>query len=439
MRQVQDYAGPFDITEGFREKFMELIELCTFSLMNGEDNFFALFMIQMQRAIKFDMPSATGISASISCFTVYFNPAIFLKCSLEEMKALIKHEVYHIMFSHLKRSDSIKKKYSALAVNKAMDITVNQYIRNLPAFMDTLQCVRLSYNADFKDDGTLEEYAEAIQKAIDRLKVKKGKEDISKQDMEWEYDSNHTHDIWDMSYKDLNFEQLGELTRKTANNANRGRLPAEIGTLLSVMNEKPEISWSQYLRKLIGTIPSGYRKTITRKDRRQPDRLDLRGKLSDHAANIVVALDISGSMTDTEIKQAMVEILTIIRNAATDITVIECDSQIRRIYRVRSDKDIRQKLDNRGGTRFSPVFKYLRENGMRNHLLIYFTDGLGEEQLEIVPSNYRTLWVLTGKGEKLSLARPYGEIKRLSNVKAQKCDFDYMKNEMRDILVEWQK
>lgn len=441
LSEVYNYTSPSDMTSSFVEKFMRLVELCTFSLMNGEENFFALFMIQMKRKIKFDMPSATGISASVSYFTVYFNPALFLACSLEEMKALIKHEVYHIMNSHLKRAKSLRKKYSPLAVNTAMDAAVNQYIKNLPHFMDTLQSVRMSYNVDLKAEGTVEEYAKLLQEAIDKLKKRSDNEDSeeSTSDIELFFDAGRAHDVWNLSEDSFNFEQLDELIRKTANNANKGKIPAGLEPLLKAMNEKPEISWSQYLKKLVGTIPSGHRKTITRKDRRQPDRLDLRGKLSDHAANVAIAIDISGSVTNVEIEQAMVEVFSIVKTVASEIIIIECDSEIRRVYRAAGRKDILPKLETRGGTRFSPVFKFLRQQSMRNYLLIYFTDGLGEEDLEATPSNYRTLWVLTGKGEKLSLRRPFGEVKRLSSLRVQDRDINYMKNEMRDMLVEWQK
>ena len=50
---------------------------------------------------------------------------------------------------------------------------------------------------------------------------------------------------------------------------------------------------------------------------------------------------------------------------------------------------------------------------MRNVILIYFTDGVGEKELEIRPINKNTIWVLTGK-EELSLGKPYGSIKRIS-------------------------
>jgi len=445
LKELQNLSNANDMSREFKQKFMRLVELCTFSLMNEEENFFALFMIQMKREIKFNMPSATGVSASISYFTIYFNPAIFLYCSLDEMKALIKHEIYHIMHSHLKRAVSLRNMYSSLAINKAMDVSVNQYIKNLPNFMDTLRSVESSYNVKLKPEGTLEEYTKILQDAIDRLGRDTERETIEKfeldssREIEYMYDAAHTHDVWDMSENSFNFEQLDDLLRKTANNSNRGKIPSGMEHIFKSLSEKPEITWSEYLKKIMGTMPSGYKQTITRKDRRQPDRLDLRGRLSDHLSRVAVAIDISGSMTDMEIEQAMVEIFSIIKDTAGEITVIECDSEVRRVYKAKNKKDIKQKLNTKGGTRFSPVFKFMRENGMRNYLLIYFTDGLGEDELQIVPSNYKTLWVLTGKGEKLSLKIPYGEIKRLSNIKIPERDLNYMKNEMRDMLVEWYK
>ena len=68
----------------------------------------------------------------------------------------------------------------------------------------------------------------------------------------------------------------------------------------------------------------------------------------------------------------------------------------------------------RGGTRFSPVFEYA--NSQRIDLLIYFTDGKGEERLQTAPRGYKTLWVLSGRSEKLSLNEAYGAVKKLNPV-----------------------
>ena len=147
----------------------------------------------------------------------------------------------------------------------------------------------------------------------------------------------------------------------------------------SLKNSKGELPWNLYLKRLMGTVESNKKKTITRRNRRQPNRLDLRGELRGHKAKIVVALDISGSISDEEFKQAIKEVLSIVKNYNHEITIIECDNEIRRVYKVKSVKDIKDRINIRGGTKFTPVFEYA--NNKKINLLVYFTDGKGEDKL----------------------------------------------------------
>ena len=53
------------------------------------------------------------------------------------------------------------------------------------------------------------------------------------------------------------------------------------------------------------------------------------------------------------------------------------------------------------------------------NLLIYFTDGKGEDNLEVIPRGYKILWVISGRGDKLSLRESYGAVKKLSKVEVK--------------------
>lgn len=443
LKEVYSWGEEPTLKDEFINDFNKLIEICTFSLMKGEDNFFALFTIQMKRKIDLNMATAIGTTVSLSHFIIHFNPYILLECDLEEMKALIKHEIYHIMFGHIKRREEMRKKYSDFVVNTALDISINQYIQHLPPWSFTIENVKLSFNADFEYEKNAEYYAEELQKAVEKLKGEKGPEILEDKQNESndKYEKKHkiskAHDVWTHCRDDYNFEEIKELTKKTANNCNRGKLPNSLEKALNGLNEKPEISWAQYLKKIIGTLPMGYKKTITRKDRRQPDRLELRGKLSNHVAKILVAIDISGSVTDEEIKKIMIEIFSIVKNHPCELTLIECDNTIRRVYKVKGPRDIKSKIETRGGTAFSPIFQYIYDKKLRDHLLIYFTDGMGETQLKVKPINYKTLWVLTGKEESLSLINPPGEVKKLSNKKIEKNDVTIAIEDMGEIIKDW--
>ena len=144
--------------------------------------------------------------------------------------------------------------------------------------------------------------------------------------------------------------------------------------------------------------------------------------------------DISGSIDDRTMREFLKEIITLSHAYSESIRVIECDDAVRRDYKIRSYQDIKPLLKRRGGTKFSPVFQLIRELNLRNTLLIYFTDGLGEEKLETRPSHYRTIWVV--KGEKLSLRDPFGEVIYLKNT-VKENEPAYGIQVMRALLHDW--
>lgn len=455
IEEVYKIDETLPVPEEFRKRFFNLVQLLIFSLMKSENNFYALFVIQMKREIKLNIDTAIATKPQGGHFTMYLNPKVLLFCTLNEMQALLKHEVYHILSLHHARAKKLREKFSSLAVNLAMDISVNQFITHLPAWSETLERVRLSYNVDLYDAQTIEQYAEDIQKAINKLtKDKKNGRNISnnleqvlemESDKSVDHDMEKAHDIWYEGQEDYDNEQIKEITRKMLDAVSKNLVPESIQNLINSLNSRPEISWSEVLRRTLGTIPVGKKKTSTRRDRRQPERLDLRGSLTEHIAELIVAIDISGSVSDKEIEKIMSEVFSIVRNYPHKITIVECDNDIRRTYEVKSMKDVKQKLNTRGGTKYSPVFRYIRENAKRNSTLIYFTDGLGEAELECIPVNFKTIWVLTGKEQKLSLRKPYGTVKRLSakanvsNTTNNILAIEYLKDEMRDQRTEWAK
>ena len=72
-------------------------------------------------------------------------------------------------------------------------------------------------------------------------------------------------------------------------------------------------------------------------------------------------------------------------------------------------------MDTTGATAFSPLFSYVKEQNLKDTLVVYFTDGLGEKELKVKPVNYKTIWVLTGKEKEISLEKPYGKVLSLKN------------------------
>lgn len=411
------------IPTDFEVAFFALVDKVNVSLMEDKDNFYGYFLFQMTREIRFDISSPTGVNFRSAAYVIYFNPIIFLTLTLKQMESTIKHEILHIVSMHLQRAKEFKAGYGTLAINMAMDIVVNKYLDHLPPYATTLEWVNLNYSLNLLPFEPFEYYVEKLQTAIDLLEEsKKGVEDDRHTEIETKYNPAKTHDIWDDS-SDIDEKTLADFTEKFISNAQKGRIPDYLSTLLAALkNSKSELPWNLYLKRLMGTMESNKKKTVTRRNRRQPERLDLRGELRSHKANIAVALDISGSISDEEFQQAMKEVFHIVKNYKHEITIIECDDQIRRLYRVKVNKDIKPRIQIRGGTKFTPVFEYANKHKI--DLLVYFTDGKGETELLTEPNGYKTLWVISGQGDTLSLKKSYGTVKKLTNVEVKDTSLD---------------
>mgnify|MGYP004509926229 FL=1 len=414
-----------EITKEFKEDFFKLVDKVILSLMEDKDNFYGYFLFQMGREIRFDITSASGVNFKGAKYVIYFNPILFLQLNMKQMETTIKHEIHHVLSLHLSRAKELKNKYSTLTVNLAMDIVVNQYLDNLPPYSTTLKGVNLKYNLNMEAYNTLEYYAEKIQSELDLMEENdEGEEDDSQMtnSMVESYNPEKMHDMWQES-DEFDEKTLREFAEKVINASQKGTIPSQVESLIAnLKNSQGEIPWNIMLKKLMGTVESNKKKTITRRNRRQPNRLDLRGEIRNHKSEITVAIDISGSISNEEFKQAIKEVLSIVKNYNHEITIIECDKEVKRVYKAKSVRDIKKRLTSGGATKFTPVFEYA--NNTKCNLLIYFTDGKGERKLEVVPRGYRTLWVISGRGDELSLDESYGPVKKLSNVEVKDTELE---------------
>ena len=403
------------IEEDFKRDFFSLVNKVNLSLMEDNENFYGYFLFQMEREIRFDISSATSVNFKGAKYVMYFNPIIFLELNMKQMETTIKHEILHVISQHLIRAKELKGKYSTLALNISMDVVVNQYLDYLPPYSITLEYINNKYDMKLEPYKTFEYYLEKVQTELDLQEENdEGEEVDSNENVIVDFDPERTHDMWEES-DEVDEKTLNEFTEKFADSAQKGKNPNYIDAMIkSLKNRNGELPWNLFLKKLMGTIEANKKKTVTRRNRRQPSRVDLRGELRGHKAEIAVAIDISGSISDEEFKQAIKEVLAIVKSHNQEITIIECDKEIRRAYKVKSPRDVQERIATGGGTKFSPVFEYA--NNKKINLLIYFTDGKGEEKLEVIPRGYKTLWVISGRGDKLSLREPFGVVKKLKKV-----------------------
>nr|WP_207748188.1 VWA-like domain-containing protein [Clostridium butyricum] len=416
----------------YNRRFFDIVEKVILYLLQGQDAFFGQFMLSIKREIRFDIKVPIATIPKRDGFNMYFNPFFFLNCTKREMAALLKHEIYHIMNLHFEREKQLKNRFSKEAVGVALDISINQYIKDLPGYSRKLEAINMEHNLNLAENRSIEEYAEEIYKSI-KSRIKKDKFNESGNE-EFLLEMDKAHEIWDEI--DIDEESINSLTKKTAISAYNKNTPEGLEKIILAYDEKPEISWELVLKNAIPAMKSGYKKTIVRRNRRQPERFDLRGTLPKNEAEVVVAIDISASMKDDEMKKILIEILSITHASKNKVTVIECDNEIRKVYKLRSEKDIQKRCRENGSTLFSPVFKYIRDKNLKNCILVYFTDGVGEKELEIKPFNKKTLWVICGDDE-LSLKESYGEVKRIHREKYEKLEGNIGLQMVNEVIHDW--
>ena len=167
--ESEDKDIEIEVTDDFKRDFFSLIDKVNFNLMEDEENFYGYFLFQMNRDIKFDMSSPSGVNFKGAKYVIYFNPLLFLKLDIKQMETTIKHEILHVISLHLVRAKELKDtgKYSTLAINLAMDVVVNQYLNYLPPYSATLEWVNVNYNLKLEPYQTFEYYLKKIQIELD--------------------------------------------------------------------------------------------------------------------------------------------------------------------------------------------------------------------------------------------------------------------------------
>ena len=115
--------------------------------------------------------------------------------------------------------------------------------------------------------------------------------------------------------------------------------------------------------------------------------------------NVTVVLDVSGSMTDEELREFLSEIDAIKAQMRARIVLHACDVQLAEdgpwLFEPWEELSLPHEFSGGGGTRFTPVFDWLGMQDQAPDLLIYFTDAEGEFPLH--EPLFPVLWLVKGK------------------------------------------
>ncbi len=114
---------------------------------------------------------------------------------------------------------------------------------------------------------------------------------------------------------------------------------------------------------------------------------------------VVVAVDTSGSIRDTEIQEFLSEVSALKGQMRARITLIPCDATIADdapwIFEPWEELNLQTQISGGGGTDFRPVFEWVDAQSIKPEILVYFSDLEGKFP-ELAPT-YPVLWLVKGK------------------------------------------
>ena len=358
-----------------------------------KEPYYGFFLIMLNKVWRKDLPTA-GVSKNGINFQLAINEEFWTGLSEMHQMGLLKHELLHIAFGHLTSFKSFKNHRLA---NIAMDMEINQYI-------DKDWLPKGGIDIDDYEDLDLERKAGCryYYDKLNQFQEEKdkngscGNEDMDKLLDQAANGEGPDHSTWG------EFEDLSEAEQKLIEKQlqkvladakeqtvkKRGNVPGEIeGVIIVEEIVPPKFDWRGYIRRFTGVSTKVFTKKIRRKEnRRYEENPGLKIKMRQH---MLLAIDTSGSVSNTELQEFMGEIHHIYK-AGVDVTIMQCDTSIRCIEAYKGKNEIN--VVGRGGTEFDPVLDYYNANQKKYTSLVYFTDG--ECYTSVVPKG-NVLWVLS--------------------------------------------
>jgi predicted metal-dependent peptidase len=342
----------------------------------------------------------------------YYNTRFIKMLRPKEVEFLFGHEVLHCVYDHFgRRGDRNPQLW-----NIADDFCVNADLKkhHVGEFITSVPCLY-----DHKYDGmSAEEVYDILYEKADKIDIN----DLLNRMIDDHMDGD---DEQDGSGGDGNEEGKGrpklskeerqqikdeikEAMLAAASASDAGNIPAGVKRLIQDLTE-PKMNWRELLRmQLESTIKSDF--TWMRASRKgwHMDAV-MPGMKVDPMIDIAIAIDASGSIDESMLKDFLGEVQGIMDSfPAYRIHVITFDTDAYNPAQYDSDNldDICDyEVAGGGGTDFTCIFKYLKDNEIEPKRLVVFTDGYpfgswGDE-------NYAdTVWILHGT---TSIVPPWGQ------------------------------
>ena len=333
----------------------------------------------------------------------YYNSEFVNSLPLKQLEFLVGHEVLHAVYDHMGRRGNRDPKLWNIADDYCVnwDLVEQRVGDKIPVAL---------YDSKYKGMSAEEVYDDLYENAdkinIDELMKRLLDEHLDGDPTDGDGDGeggdkpgNGRPKLSDAEKKEIR-DEIKEAVLAAAQASGAGNLPGGVKRMIKDLTE-PVMNWRELLQQQIqSTVKSDF--TWARPSRRSwhMDAV-MPGMRPGEQIDVVIGIDTSGSITDTDLKVFLSEIKGIME--AYDeykITVMGWDTEVNNVATFTSDNlDDISSFEPGGGGGTDPhcVWNYLQDNNIEPKKLIMFTDfcffGWSPNEVE---QYCDTVWIIKG-------------------------------------------
>ena len=331
----------------------------------------------------------------------YYNTDFVNKLRPKEIEFLFGHEVLHNVYDHMGRVGEHRDKR---LFNCAADFCVNSDLidQRVGEKITTVPCL---YDPKYRGWSAEEVYDDLYEKA-DKIDISDLMDQLLDEHLDGEGDDSDDGDEKDgkgrpklsAEEKRQLRDEIREAMLQAAQAVGAGNLPAGVKRIIKDLTE-PVVNWRELLEQQIqSTVKDDY---SWLKPSRRSWHLDaiMPGQKPGEQIDVCVAIDTSGSISETMIKEFLSEVKGIMEaydEYKIQIWTFDTDVYNHQVYTSENLEDIMDyDPQGGGGTDFMANWTFMKENNIEPKKFIMFTDGFpfGEWGDE----NYcDTVWIIRG-------------------------------------------
>jgi len=342
---------------------------------------------------------------------LYYNPEYIRQLSLDQTQFVLAHEALHCALSHFARRQHRVKHRWDIACDLAINpLLIKDGLKPPPGVLlkSGFEGMMAEEIYPYIDDDMEEEtHDDHFYNEENKSRGASGGQSLDNEDQgggasgEGDKEPRQSGDA-PAPLSETEREQLAvQWRQRLAGAAQQAMQAGKLGATMARLVEhllQPQLPWRMLLaRYMTAAARDDY--SYQRPSRREGEAI--LPTLKSTQVDVVVVLDTSGSVNDTEMQEFVSEINAIKGQMRARLTLHACDAELCRngpwVFEPWEEFSMPGDVYGRGGTRFVPVFEWLQREQRNPDLLVYFTDAEGE--FPKAEPAFPVLWLVKGRGK----------------------------------------